>query len=99
MSSLTVPKLAVSTENEAISIVNRWLHKEIGMMLHTVEAHFNRVTFCWHLPIELAYAAKGKLGVIGDVYLHAATGEFVGLPEADDLRERAETLAKSFGIE
>ncbi len=99
MDALTVPKLAVSTEEKAISTVNRWLHKEIGMALHATTAQFNRVTFCWHLPIELAYATKGKLGVIGDIYLHAATGEFVGLPEAEDLRERAENLAKSFGIE
>ena len=69
------------------------------MALHTTSAQFNRVTFCWHLPIELAYPKRGTLGVIGDVYLHAATGEFVGLPEADDLRQRAETLAKSFEIQ
>jgi hypothetical protein len=98
MDALTVPKLAVSSEEEAISKINSWLHREIGMALHATTAQFNRVTFCWHLPIELAYPAKGKLGVIGDIYLHAATGEFVGLPEADDLRERAENLAKSFGI-
>ena len=96
---LTIPKLSVSTEEEAISTVNRWLHREIGMALHTTSAQFNRVTFCWHLPIELAYPKRGTLGVIGDVYLHAATGEFVGLPEADDLRQRAETLAKSFEIQ
>lgn len=75
------------------------MHKEIGMALHATTAQFNMATFCWHIPIELAYPSKGKLGVIGDIYLHAATGEFVGLPEAEDLRERAESLAKSFGIQ
>ena len=99
MDALTIPKLAISSEEDAISTVNLWLHREIGMALHATTAHFNRITFCWHLPIELAYATKGKIGIIGDIYLHAATGEFVGLPEADDLRERAENLAKSFGTQ
>ena len=99
MSVLTTPKLAVSTEEEAISTVNHWLHREIGMALHATAAQFNRLTFCWHLPIELAYPKRGTLGVIGDVYLHAATGEFVGQPEAADLVKRAEKLAEAFGIE
>lgn len=98
MNVLTVPKLAVSTEEEAVAAVNRWLHKEIGLAVHATAAEFKRTNFCWHLPIELAYAAHGKLGVIGDVYLHAATGEFIGQPATDDLKERAGFLAKSFGI-
>lgn len=92
MSSLSIPKLAVSSEQEAVSIVNLWLHREIGMAVHSTNATFNSMTFCWHLPIEVAYPTHGTLGVIGDVYLHAATGDFVGQPDAEDLGRRAERL-------
>lgn len=99
MKALTVPELAVPTANDAIEIVNRWLHHEVGMALHTTSARFDGATFYWHLPIELAYASRGTLGVVGDVYIHAATGDFAGRPEVEDLAERAETLAAASGIE
>jgi hypothetical protein len=73
METLTVPQLAVPTTSAAMALVNRWLHREVGMAVHATVAHFDATTFCWHLPIELAYATHGTLGVVGDVYLHAAT--------------------------
>jgi hypothetical protein len=93
------PCLAVPTASDAIATVNRWLHREVGMAVHTTTAQFDPTTFCWHLPVELAYAARGTLGIVGDVYLHAATGTFAGRPEAEDLIERAENLAAAHGIE
>src|SRR5881296_2018396 len=93
------PQLAVPTQAEAIAIVNRWLHREVGQALNVSSASFNSVTFCWHLPIQLAYGSTGPLGVIGDVYLHAATGTFVGAPDAAELQRRAEDLAAARGIE
>ena len=99
MNALTLPQLAVPTAEEAIAVVNRWLHREVGMALHVSTAHFDHTTFCWHLPIELAYAARGTLGVVGDAYLHAATGTFAGRPEATDLLNRAEALAAACGID
>ncbi len=98
MSVVITPKLSVSTEEEAISIVNRWLHKEVGMAVHATKAQFNNITFCWHLPIEVAFPNRGTLGTVGDAYINAATGEFAGKPEAKDLIERAEKLAEAFGI-
>jgi hypothetical protein len=82
METLTVPQLAVPTASVAMALVNRWLHREVGMAVHTTVAHFDATTFCWHLPIELAYATHGTLGVVGDVCLHAATGTFMGRPSA-----------------
>jgi hypothetical protein len=99
METLTVPQLAVPTASAAIALVNRWLHREVGMAVHTTVAHFDATTFCWHLPIELAYATHGTLGVVGDVYLHAATGAFVGRPSAEELIRRAEGLAAACGID
>ena len=64
METLTVPQLAVPTAFEAMALVNRWLHREVGMAVHTTVAHFDATTFCWHLPIELAYATHGTLGVV-----------------------------------
>ena len=99
METLTVPQLAVPTAFEAMTVVNRWLHREVGMAVQTTVAHFDATTFCWHLPIELAYATHGTLGVVGDVYLHAATGTFVGRPSAEELIRRAEGLAAACGID
>jgi hypothetical protein len=99
METSTVPQLAVPTASEAMALVNRWLHREVGMAVHTTIAHFDTTTFCWHLPIELAYVTHGTLGIVGDVYLHAATGAFVGRPNAEDLIRRAEGLAAAHGID
>ena len=92
------PALLAATEEEAMTRVNRWLHREVGMALNVESATFNSDGFCWHLPIHLAYSATGSLGIIGDIYLHAATGEFIGAPSVAELRQRAEALAAAHGI-
>ena len=92
------PQLAAATEEDAIALVNRWLHREVGMALHVAQATFNPDTFCWHLPMHLAYGATGPLGIVGDVYVHAATGVFIGAPDAVDLQRCAEALATVHGI-
>ena len=94
----TAPHLEAASAEDAIAIVNRWLHREVGMALHTSSATFNAATFCWHLPIHLAYGSTGSLGIVGDVYLHAASGEFMGAPEPEELQQRAEALAAAHGI-
>lgn len=99
MDVLTVPQLAVPTVHDAMEIVNRWLHREVGMAVHATTARFDHTTFCWHLPIELAYPSHGTLGVVGDVYLHAATGIFAGCPASEELLRRAEALATACGID
>jgi hypothetical protein len=93
------PQFAVPTAHEAIARVNRWLHREIGIAIHAAGAAFDPVTFYWHVPIELAYGATGPLGVVGDVYIHAATGDFAGRPNTEEFRQRAEALAIAHGIE
>lgn len=96
---LVAPRLAVPTEEDAIVLVNRWLHREVGLALNVSRATFNATTFCWHLPVHLAYGATGSLGIVGDIYLQAATGDFIGAPSAAELQARAEALAIANGIE
>lgn len=96
--TLTIPHLAIETKENAITEVNRWLHREVGMALNASEATFNLESFCWHVPIFLAYGETGALGVVGDVYLHAATGEFIGVLSAGELQKRADALAKAHGV-
>ena len=93
------PQFAVPTADEAVARVNRWLHRELGTAVHAAAATFDPVTFYWHVPIELAYGSTGPLGVVGDVYVHAATGAFAGRPHAEAFRQRAEALASAHGIE
>jgi hypothetical protein len=92
------PRLSAATEEEAMTLVNRWLHREVGMALNVESATFNPDPFCWHLPIHLAYGATGSLGIVGDIYLHAATGAFIGAPSAAELRQRADVLAAARGV-
>jgi hypothetical protein len=93
-----LPELAVPTAERAISVVNRWLHTDVGFFIHVSRAVFNATTYCWHLPVELSFPTTGPLGVIGDVYLHAATGQFVGRPGVEELQQRATTLAEAHGF-
>lgn len=92
------PQLAVPTAGDAISLINRWLHQEIGLAVHVTTATFAPESFFWHAPIELAYPHCGTLGVIGDVYVNAATGVFAGCPSAEELQQRAAALAAAHGI-
>jgi hypothetical protein len=46
METLTVPQLAVPTASVAMALVNRWLHREVGMAVHATVAHFDATTFC-----------------------------------------------------
>lgn len=92
------PSLAIATDERAIALVNRWLHREVGMALNAAGATFNPATFCWHVPVQLAYGATGPLGIVGDVFVHAATGEFMGAPAPAELQNRAEALAEARGI-
>jgi hypothetical protein len=75
------------------------LHSEIGTAIHAAAATFDPATVYWHVPIELAYGATGPLSVVGDVYVHAATGDFAGRPITEEFRQRAEALAIAHGIE
>ncbi|MBL8205773.1 MAG: hypothetical protein JNM09_16180 [Blastocatellia bacterium] len=98
MDVLVAPQLSVPTAAAAIAHVNRWLHQYVGIALHAASATFDPITFYWHVPVELAYGATGPLGQVGDVYVHAATGQFAGHPQAELFQQRAEALADAHGI-
>ena len=101
MSTTTVmsgPQLVVPTAEEAISIANRWLHTDVAMLIHVSQATFMPENYWWHLPIQLSYPDTGPLGVIGDAYLHAGTGQFVARPTPEELLRRAELLADAHGF-
>jgi len=99
MEVAVTPQLTVPTAQDAMARVNRWLHRELGTAVHVAAATFDPATFYWHLQIELAYGTTGPLGAVGDVYLHAATGDFAGRPNPEVFRKRAEALAAVNGIE
>ena len=96
--SVSTPRLSIETAEDAIAKVNGWLHQEVGLALNVDAAQFDAKTFCWHLSVNLAYGSTGRLGTVGDIYLHAATGEFVGVPSVAELQQRAEELAEAHGI-
>lgn len=98
VTTVSRPQMLAANEEDALAIVNRWLHREVGMALNVESATFNPDSICWHLPIHLAYGATGSLGVVGDVYLHAFTGTLLGAPSVAELRRRADALAAAHGI-
>lgn len=94
-----VPQFTVPTPQAAIAHVNRWLHQQVGTALHAASATYDPATFYWHVPVELAYGATSPLGQVGDVCLHAATGQFAGRPSVEVFQQRAEALAAAHGID
>jgi hypothetical protein len=97
-STMPFPQLHAATAEDAMTLVNRWLHREVGMALNVESADFDPEAFCWHLPIHLAYGATGSLGIVGDAYLHAANGKLFGAPTAAELRRLADALVAAHGI-
>ena len=95
---VTLSEMVVPNDERAIAIVNRWLHTEVGTAVNVSQAEFNATTYCWHLPVQLAYPDTGPVGVIGDVYLHAVTGQLIGLPKAEELEQRAIAMAEAHGL-
>lgn len=94
----TLQTPAVANAEKAISLVNRWLHRDVGFFIHVWRATLDPVTSYWRLPVELAYPQTGSLGVIGEVYLNAADGQFVERPTAEELQQRATELAHAHGF-
>jgi hypothetical protein len=92
MKSFAAPSLRLPNAAEAREAVGRWLLKEIGTAAYPGDATFQPESFTWHVPIWLSYPAKPKIGILADVYLHAATGIFLGRPSKEDLIHRADAL-------
>jgi len=90
--SSAMPLLRLPDASSAREIVGRWLLKEIGTAAYPGDATFQPESFTWHVPIWLRYAEKIRVGILADVYLHAATGIFLGRPSHEDLIHRTETL-------
>jgi hypothetical protein len=86
------PILRLPDASTARDVVQRWLLREIGTAAYPGDATFQPESFTWHIPIWLSYAEKPQIGILADVYLHAATGIFLGRPSHEDLLNRAEAL-------
>lgn len=98
ITAAVLPELSVPNADLAISLANRWLHRNVGLLIHVSRAVFDPVTCGWRLPVELSYPRTGLLGVIGDIYLNAAGGQFIGLPTPEELQQRATALAHAYGF-
>jgi len=91
---LTTPLLRLPDATSAREAVGCWLIKEIGTAVYPDEATFLPDSFVWHVPVWLSYAEKTQIGILADIYVHAATGIFLGRPKREDLIHRAEALLK-----
>lgn len=98
VSDAELPELTISDAERAISLINRWLHGDVGMLIHVSRATYDPVTYCWHLPVELAFPDTGSVGKVGDVYLHAVSGQFISMPDTATMEQEALALAKLHGL-
>ncbi len=89
-----LPELNVWKADQAILRVNRWLHGRLTMFIHVSQARFDPLTYCWHLPVQLAFAQTGPIGVVGDVYLHAVSEELISIPDTAAMEANALALIK-----
>ncbi|MDZ7291509.1 MAG: hypothetical protein ONB44_19355 [candidate division KSB1 bacterium] len=95
--SQTTPTLRLPDASSAREAVGRWLLREIGTGVYPGEATFLPDSFTWHVPVWLSYPEKTQIGVLADIYLHAASGAFMGRPSREELIHRAEVLLKKMG--
>jgi len=91
------PALCLPDAASAREAVRCWLLREIGTAVYPGDAKFLTESFTWHVPVWLSYAEQTRIGVLADIYLHAATGAFVGRPSREDLIHRAAALLEKMG--
>lgn len=86
------PSLALPDAEAARRAVGRWLRTEIGDALYPAEVSFVAESFAWHVCIWFSTAMEPMVAPIADVYLSAATGEFLGRPTREELLKRLEQI-------
>ena len=89
---LLAPPLALPDAEAARRTVARWLRAEIGDALYPAEAAFVKDSFAWHVTIWFSTASKPLAALVADVYLSAATGDFLGKPSREQLSQRVEQI-------
>lgn len=82
------PPLALPDAEAARRTVARWLRTEIGDALYPAEASFVKENFAWHIAIWFSTASRPLSALVADVYLSAATGDFLGRPSREQLAQR-----------
>jgi hypothetical protein len=93
-----LPELNIWRADEAISRANRWLQSRLTMFIHVSQATFDPLTYCWHLPVHLAFADTGSIGIVGDIYLHAVSEQLISIPDTATMQANALALVKLHGM-
>ena len=86
------PPLALPDAEAARRTVGRWLRTEIGDALYPAEALFVKDSFAWHVAIWFSTASKPLTALVADVYLSAATGDFLGKPSREQLIQQMKQI-------
>lgn len=71
------PPLALPNAESARRAVGRWLRTEIGDALYPAKASFVKESFVWHVSVWFSTASQPMSALVADVYLSAATGNFI----------------------
>ena len=81
-------KLAVPDAESARRAVTRWLRTTVGDALYPAEPQFIEESFSWDVPVWFSTAGEPMAALAADVYVHAATGAFLGRPTREQFAER-----------
>ena len=87
------PPLALPDAEAARHAVSRWLRTHIGDALYPGEAVFVKESFAWLVPVWFSTAERPMSALVADVYVHAATGAFLGRPTREEIDRRLHQIA------
>lgn len=97
--SIATHKTAEPSPSHAIGTSRKpRLERSVSRSACRASKTFDPATFYWHAPIELPYGASSPFGIVDDVYVQVATGEFAGRPNTEEFRQRAKALAVAHEI-
>jgi hypothetical protein len=83
------PPLALPDAEAARHVVGQWLRTHIGDALYPGAAVFVEESFAWLVPVWFSTAERPMSALVADVYVHAATGAFLGRPTREEIVRRA----------
>src|SRR5262245_51003781 len=90
---LAIPSLAIPDAETAFRIVGKWLRQEIGSSaLYPAKAVFLPESFYWDVSVWYSTPTEPLRAFMADIYIHAATGAFLGRPTREELVQRLERI-------
>ncbi len=76
----------------AQAAANHFLSETLPDRFTADQAERDQNTGIWHVPVILAYPFVGSIGQVGEILIHAETGQVVSHTTFDEMNARARKL-------